>query len=403
MYSTDGGNSFLSATGLPNNIFNYICDENSFNWYTAVGQNGIIYYNQSSSPYTQAWTQQPGGTTVNLYCVTGNQNSQNPITMNRIAVGAGGTILKSRYILGTSWDPWSPVSSGTSQDLYSVYFAGVFSHIQYPYGWISGNNGTVLKTTNWGDNWSLINLGITNKLYCVRFTDTLTGWIVGSNGLIKKSTNAGINWITIPSGTTADLKSFSTYSVDENYVTKTFYAICGNGGVALISKDNGLTWSQTPTNIQNNLNSNYQQFIVGNSGTILRRDVDSSFIFKKLEGNNISAYFNSSGNFDENKTSGNLSGFEWPKGSNHTAVFAAGLSIAAFYQGQLREAMASYDGEFTPGFCNNGIAHSSDTFKFYSVKRGDTYSTNPDWAHWGLMVPYGAPFVDKNNNGIYDP
>ena len=28
---------------------------------------------------------------------------------------------------------------------------------------------------------------------------------------------------------------------------------------------------------------------------------------------------------------------------------------------------------------------------------------NPDWANWGLMVPYGAPYIDVNHNNIYEP
>ena len=144
-------------------------------------------------------------------------------------------------------------------------------------------------------------------------------------------------------------------------------------------------------------------FVVGNSGTILKRDLDTSFIFKKLEGNSIRSYFENSGIFDQNRFPGNGAGFEWPKGSGKTAIFTAGLSIAAFYQGQLREAMGSYAGEYAPGRCNNGTALSNDSFKYYSVKRGDNYSSNTDWLNWRMMVPYGAPFVDKNNNGIYDP
>ncbi len=29
-------------------------------------------------------------------------------------------------------------------------------------------------------------------------------------------------------------------------------------------------------------------------------------------------------------------------------------------------------------------------------------TNNPDYANWYKMVPYGAPYVDRNNNGVYD-
>ena len=122
----------------------------------------------------------------------------------------------------------------------------------------------------------------------------------------------------------------------------------------------------------------------------------------KLEPNNISAYFQNTGVFDQNTTSGNLAGFEWPKASNKYAIFTAGVNIAAKVNGILRMATASYRGEYAPGYCNNGIPVTNDNFKFYKVSRGDNQNTNPDWLNWGLMVPYGAPYVDVNNNGTYE-
>ncbi len=123
----------------------------------------------------------------------------------------------------------------------------------------------------------------------------------------------------------------------------------------------------------------------------------------KLEPNNISAYFQNTGIFDQNTTNGNAPGFEWPKGSNKSAIFTAGLTIAAKVNGILRMAAASYKGEYAPGYCNNGVPVTNSNFKFYKVSRGDNQNNNPDWLNWGLMVPYGAPFVDVNNNGTYEP
>ena len=123
----------------------------------------------------------------------------------------------------------------------------------------------------------------------------------------------------------------------------------------------------------------------------------------KLEPNNISAYFQNTGIFDQNTTSGNLAGFEWPKGSNKFAVFSAGLNLAAKVNDTLKMAAASYRGEYAPGYCINGVPFTNSNFKIYKVSRGDNQNNNPDWLNWGLMVPYGAPFVDVNNNGTYEP
>ncbi len=39
-----------------------------------------------------------------------------------------------------------------------------------------------------------------------------------------------------------------------------------------------------------------------------------------------------------------------------------------------------------------------------SIRSGqiDNYINNPDWLNWGLMVPFGAPYVDVNHNGTYE-
>jgi photosystem II stability/assembly factor-like uncharacterized protein len=397
LYSTNGGFNFLNASVFPNNNFYQVIY--GFGGYTAVGQNGSIYI--PSGTITTPWIQQPSGTTGNLYSISNMRSSYDPITFRRIAVGSNGIILSSTWNSGTNWSSWTTKPSGTNQDLYTInfWFLQSSSFNINNTGLAGGNNGVLLRTTNFGENWISINSGITNKIYCLSYLDTAIVWLTGSNGLIMRSTNNGTNWVTIPSGTTSDLKYFSTRYSN----TDSVYYICGNNGVILQSTNRGVNWISTLTPTTNNLNSISYPFVVGNSGKILRRDTDSSFITAVLEGNNIRAYINSTGIFDQNTKSGNLSGFVWPKDSNKTAVFTAGLSIAGFYQGQFREAMASYKGEYLPGFCNNGIAHTNDTFKFYNIKRGDGYSTNQDWANWGLMVPYGAPFVDVNNNGIYNP
>jgi Secretion system C-terminal sorting domain len=121
-----------------------------------------------------------------------------------------------------------------------------------------------------------------------------------------------------------------------------------------------------------------------------------------LNANNIAAYFQNTGIFDQNTTSGNTAGMEWPKGSGRTAMFTAGLCIGCGINGQYAQVMASYKGEYAPGRVLNGSFYTDADFKMYTVRIGDNASSNPDYANWYKMVPYGAPYIDKNNNGVYD-
>lgn len=118
--------------------------------------------------------------------------------------------------------------------------------------------------------------------------------------------------------------------------------------------------------------------------------------------NNINSIFQNTGIFNQNTALQNQPGFEWPIGSGNHVIFSTGINLAAYINGQFRMAAGSYRGEYGPGYVNDGQLVTNSTFKIYSIKSGDTSHSNPDYANWGLMVPYGAPFIDVNFNGIYE-
>ncbi|MBS1515631.1 MAG: T9SS type A sorting domain-containing protein [Bacteroidetes bacterium] len=118
--------------------------------------------------------------------------------------------------------------------------------------------------------------------------------------------------------------------------------------------------------------------------------------------NNIASKVWNTGVFDQDLSVSNTPGFEWPKGAGKFAIFTAGLSTGAYVNGGLRLASVSYNGEYAPGYVLNGVFTTNSSFKLYKVSRGDNAGNNPDYANWGLMVPYGAPFDDVNGNGVYD-
>ncbi len=127
----------------------------------------------------------------------------------------------------------------------------------------------------------------------------------------------------------------------------------------------------------------------------------------KFDPNNIDTWILNSGIFDTDLRTSNTPGFQWPKGSAKFAVFTAGLTIGAFVNGTVRLAAASYKGEYAPGYVADSsglpVGKTDARFKFYNVKRTDNWISNPDWMNWGLMVPFGAPYVDVNNSGYYEP
>lgn len=142
---------------------------------------------------------------------------------------------------------------------------------------------------------------------------------------------------------------------------------------------------------------------------IILNPTDASFVREQslLDYKSISTWFQNNGTFNQDIRTNNTPGFMWQKGTNRFAIFTTGLTIGAYVNSQLRLAAASYTGEYQPGIVKmiNGVPtpFTDNTFRIYKVTEGDNCSNNPDWANWGLMVPYGAPYEDINSNGLYDP
>jgi len=100
--------------------------------------------------------------------------------------------------------------------------------------------GVIIKTTNAGLDWSPITSGTTEYLYSVCFTDANNGWTVGNNGTILRTTDAGLTWNPQNSGTTESLYDvcfvnsdigYATYRYDESILVTT------NGGTQWNSQD----------------------------------------------------------------------------------------------------------------------------------------------------------------------
>lgn len=97
-----------------------------------------------------------------------------------------------------SQQQWTAVSSPTSNDLWNVYFCDTLN------GWIGGDTGVIIRTSNGGNNWYLQNSGVQNFIKSVFFLNKDTGyalsWEFDKNPpnyygtRILSTTNGGNNW-----------------------------------------------------------------------------------------------------------------------------------------------------------------------------------------------------------------
>ncbi len=103
-------------------------------------------------------------------------------------------ILNSSILIVNCFAQWMIQNSGTTAILNDIQF------INENTGYVCGS-GTILKTTNKGNNWISLSHPATNKLFDDLYVvDSNTVYCVGFFETILKSTNGGENWIVIKNG-----------------------------------------------------------------------------------------------------------------------------------------------------------------------------------------------------------
>jgi photosystem II stability/assembly factor-like uncharacterized protein len=145
------------------------------------------------------------------------------------AVNANGTYYGSDFSFTNKYDIWMEQSSGSSNNLNSVFF--VNSNI----GYVGGDGGIILKTINGGSTWISQTSGITNNITGVFFQNADIGWVAGYGGKILKTIDGGINWVGQTSGTATDLNSI--FFIDDNN------GWVGSVGKVLKTTNGGTSWT----------------------------------------------------------------------------------------------------------------------------------------------------------------
>ena len=99
-------------------------------------------------------------------------------------------------------------------------------------GTVVGEYGTIVRTTDGGNSWTIQVSGTTQNLWAVSFKDSNKGTAVGEGGTFLGTTDGGASWVPQPSGTTLQLRGVSLS--DANTGTAV-----GEGGTILRTTDGG--------------------------------------------------------------------------------------------------------------------------------------------------------------------
>lgn len=142
-----------------------------------------------------------------------------------------------------SQSQWSVVSSPTLKNLNSVFFADSLN------GWIGGDSGVIIHTTNNGQNWILQNSGVTNSVTSIFFLNENTGYALSLNfdntppkfygTNILYTTNGGDNWNNyLFRDTNVFLNTIYFYDLQHGYMG-------GSGGNLYYTTDSGIEWKKS--------------------------------------------------------------------------------------------------------------------------------------------------------------
>jgi photosystem II stability/assembly factor-like uncharacterized protein len=188
--------------------------------------------------------------------------------------GANGTILKTT----DAGQSWSTQNSNTTQGIYSMYFLN--PNLGYATGGDTDPNGLVLKTTNGGQTWNVL-LNNTLSGRAIYFTDSLVGFVGGSTGWLVKTTDGGQTWSTITTGITGSIGTIQFIDANTGY-------LAGAKGEIFKTTNGGNTWTSLPNNMPTGINDAYysMSFIDQNNGYLCGYSYSTNlgYIIKTTDG-----------------------------------------------------------------------------------------------------------------------
>ena len=149
------------------------------------------------------------------------------IALLALFIGANGLFSQD------NWE-WTEQESGTTEQLLDVFF------INNTTGWVVGNNGIILKTSNGGVTWATQTSNTDQQLSSIHFIDENTGWITGGGVTAQaapmlKTTDGGENWDDLAYG-------FDAYFINDIFFVNENVGWALKSDSIYRSTDGGNTW-----------------------------------------------------------------------------------------------------------------------------------------------------------------
>lgn len=308
-------------------------------------------------------------------------------------------LLSFSNVLLFSQNDWSwqnPLPQGNT--LYSVSFADSLI------GWAVGEHGTIIKSTDGGETWSLQQSTITERLHSVHAFNENSVYAVSENGTVLKTTDGGESW---------NAQSGSQSGINESFfINENLGWMIGNGGTILKTIDAGNNWSLQTSGTNNDLFGIYfvgtdSGLIVGDSSTVLQTtDGGSNWIPLTIEpGLAVGKHAEASQITEYIKTNAGWSVYN--EQANILVVVGDNGYISTSKNGTVwskRNSGVSFDLKSVTGYQNEDylllVAAGDNGCIVYSLDEGETW--HPSFFGSGelnmVLGFIGAPPIGKNLN-----
>jgi photosystem II stability/assembly factor-like uncharacterized protein len=146
-------------------------------------------------------------------------------------VGEDGLILKT----SDGGDTWTPQDSGNPNSLFKVAIIDANNVVAV------GDNGAIVRTTDGGAHWSTIKSPKDVTLFDVTFTDPQNGWSVGEFSCIFKTIDGGQTWTLNYGGNTTDFSVGPFLTIA--FTDPQHGLASGLAGDTVVTSDGGKTWT----------------------------------------------------------------------------------------------------------------------------------------------------------------
>jgi len=199
------------------------------------------------------------------------------------------------------------------QTIHSIYF--VNPTIGYAVSSVNSTiEGSILKTTDAGQTWTVVANELYCNLYSVYFENINTGWAVGCNDYnpesMYKTTNGGLTWTAQSSGTTGVLKQICFTSNSTGFI---------------VGSNNAILKLPNPSGINDFVEIPKQSMLIQNYPNPFNNSTNISFDLPKDDLVNLSVY-NAKGELVKTLVSGNQSA-----GMQSVTFDANGLNSGVYY------------------------------------------------------------------------